>query len=502
MKKRGIQVFIAIAMVLCLLIPLFTVADVSAGLPPGETEELVGFGVKPSYWEMKKLGEKQLTAGAKYIILKDGKLVREEWRNVTGDPECKWEIEGATHFVADQPGNVEAGGKAGTAIITATYKKFIGKAKVVVIDSVDKKGAAKAAQALRDYARDLRHKGLFEMVVYTFTGYPDLGAASEADRVAEEFEKIAQDSDPPSEYTEVFQIRPRTLDPWLPEPTTSFDFAAINFINNELRVIEEMEALAVSLERQGTAYSVEEFSYYKLQMQAVLDYTNMLIADLTGLASSSAEFYEERVKLGVTVTPEDVISYQQRIATEGFSADELQILKEGLLATDEEIAWIKSEILSIDPVAQWAELESALPELDTFILSTLLPEFNWLASEAEKILLSIPVHCFIATAAYGTPMAEEIQVLREFRDQYLLTNPVGEALVEFYYEISPPMAEFINEHPALKPVVRAGLVPAIAISTLAVNTTLAQKIAIVSSLAVVSALLVIWLRKRVRGNAN
>jgi hypothetical protein len=70
--------------------------------------------------------------------------------------------------------------------------------------------------------------------------------------------------------------------------------------------------------------------------------------------------------------------------------------------------------------------------------------------------------CFIATAAYGTAIAEEIQILREFRDQYLLTNPLGQGLVDVYYRISPPIADFITEHPSLKPIVRAGLVPVVA----------------------------------------
>jgi len=89
-----------------------------------------------------------------------------------------------------------------------------------------------------------------------------------------------------------------------------------------------------------------------------------------------------------------------------------------------------------------------------------------------------------------------VQTLRDFRDQYLETNPVGSALVSAYYELSPPMAEFIDEHPALKPVVRAALMPAVALSTVAVNTTLAQMIAIVSGLALVSLALGIWLRRR------
>lgn len=63
--------------------------------------------------------------------------------------------------------------------------------------------------------------------------------------------------------------------------------------------------------------------------------------------------------------------------------------------------------------------------------------------------------CFIATAAYGTPMAEEVDILRQFRDELLLNNPVGRAFVSVYYKLSPPIAEFISEHQVLRTVVRA-----------------------------------------------
>jgi hypothetical protein len=104
--------------------------------------------------------------------------------------------------------------------------------------------------------------------------------------------------------------------------------------------------------------------------------------------------------------------------------------------------------------------------------------------------------CCVATAAYGTPVAEEIEILREFRDEYLLTNPVGKGLVEFYYRVSPPMAEFITEHPSLKPIVRIGLVPAVAMSTVAANTTPVKKAAIIGLLVLVSVALAIWAKRR------
>jgi hypothetical protein len=108
--------------------------------------------------------------------------------------------------------------------------------------------------------------------------------------------------------------------------------------------------------------------------------------------------------------------------------------------------------------------------------------------------------CFIATAAYGTPMAKEIQILREVRDEYLLTNPLGQAFVHLYYKISPPIATFITDHTSLKPIVRAGLLPAVAMSTVAVNTTTAEKMVILGLLVLVSVAVAIWAtRRRSRG---
>jgi DNA-binding beta-propeller fold protein YncE len=109
----------------------------------------------------------------------------------------------------------------------------------------------------------------------------------------------------------------------------------------------------------------------------------------------------------------------------------------------------------------------------------------------------VPV-CFIATAAYGTPMADEIQVLREFRDEYMLTNPVGEALVDIYCRVSPPVAESITERPNLGPIVRAGLTPAVAVSKIVVDTSAAEKVAILGLLLLSVAFAVWAIRRRDR----
>jgi hypothetical protein len=64
------------------------------------------------------------------------------------------------------------------------------------------------------------------------------------------------------------------------------------------------------------------------------------------------------------------------------------------------------------------------------------------------------IGCFIATAAYGTSTAEQIDVLREFRDLVLLNSAVGSRFVALYYQLSPPIADFIAGNELVRTLVR------------------------------------------------
>jgi len=67
--------------------------------------------------------------------------------------------------------------------------------------------------------------------------------------------------------------------------------------------------------------------------------------------------------------------------------------------------------------------------------------------------------CFIATAAFGSPLERHVQVLRDLRNQYLLTNPLGRTFVHLYYEFSPPLADFIAKNAVPRAVTRVCLYP-------------------------------------------
>ena len=92
--------------------------------------------------------------------------------------------------------------------------------------------------------------------------------------------------------------------------------------------------------------------------------------------------------------------------------------------------------------------------------------------------------CFIATAAFGSPLHPYVNILREFRDRYLLTNYPGRYFVSTYYYYSPSIAKTVEEYTILKSVVKISLIPAIMFSSFMVKTTLAEKIAVVGVLII------------------
>jgi hypothetical protein len=142
----------------------------------------------------------------------------------------------------------------------------------------------------------------------------------------------------------------------------------------------------------------------------------------------------------------------------------------------------------------WSGDVDTIANVDAATTTIIMDSSYSITADFQATSTSSP--CCTATAAFGTPMAQEIGILRQFRDEQLLTNPVGEALVDLYYTVSPPVAGFITEHPGLKPMVRAGLAPAVVMSTIAVSTSPAEKAAILGLLVLAAAALVMWVVRR------
>jgi hypothetical protein len=72
--------------------------------------------------------------------------------------------------------------------------------------------------------------------------------------------------------------------------------------------------------------------------------------------------------------------------------------------------------------------------------------------------------CFVATAAWGSPLAKDVGVLRRLRDRQLQSNGVGRALVSAYYRVGPVLADVIRQRETLRAAARAALRPVVALA--------------------------------------
>lgn len=77
----------------------------------------------------------------------------------------------------------------------------------------------------------------------------------------------------------------------------------------------------------------------------------------------------------------------------------------------------------------------------------IIKNFMKSASEAKS-------RCYIATSAFDSPWAPEVEILRTWRDDFLMKSALGRFLTQIYYRTSPPIARFMDSLPAVKPFVR------------------------------------------------
>ena len=87
--------------------------------------------------------------------------------------------------------------------------------------------------------------------------------------------------------------------------------------------------------------------------------------------------------------------------------------------------------------------------------------------------------CFIATASYGSYLHPHVKIFRDFRDQYLLPYAPGRYFVSTYYKYSPPIADIIAEHYALRVLTRIILLPFLLVAVIFVKATIVQKIFVI-----------------------
>ncbi len=98
---------------------------------------------------------------------------------------------------------------------------------------------------------------------------------------------------------------------------------------------------------------------------------------------------------------------------------------------------------------------------------TILPQAATTTSTQPSSQTSSPSKCFIATATYGSEIAPEVALLRNFRDAEVMQTSAGRSFMlafnAFYYSFSPQVASFIAFYGPVRPVMKVTLYPLIGI---------------------------------------
>ncbi len=205
-----------------------------------------------------------------------------------------------------------------------------------------------------------------------------------------------------------------------------------------------------------------------------------LTAAYTTTPLASAATIELRPSLSSLVTNDGGVAGRQQYSVILKDVDGKQVLENGI-----EWASSDSSSLEIDSNGFATALQAVTNASITAALGNLTENASLSADNPVTMTAGTPRdctlkgsdrRCFIATAAFGSPLHPYVEILREFRDSYLLTNSPGRDIVSLYYLYSPLIAKQIEDHAILKTIVKLFLIPVIIFAELMVKTTGTEQI--------------------------
>jgi hypothetical protein len=179
-----------------------------------------------------------------------------------------------------------------------------------------------------------------------------------------------------------------------------------------------------------------------------------------------------RLRFRVPVSPRRLARYELRVGTEPI--DDRASFERALPAVEPRIDRVELRVPVDGGPGELVELDfgGLTPQTSYWVAMRAVDECNARGPIVVGQLATTEIHfttvspCFVATAAYGSPLEARVGSLRRLRDRHLRTNTVGRALVRAYEAVGPHAADVIRDSDALRALTRAALAPLVALADL------------------------------------
>ena len=202
------------------------------------------------------------------------------------------------------------------------------------------------------------------------------------------------------------------------------------------------------------------------------DHSEVTITPISGSGSGSGcELTEEGCYNPSTVTVDvgGVVIFSNtdgaaHTFSSGVPSDDIIGLEfdSGMLSAGDSAEWIPEN------VGEFPYFCMIHPWMDGLIIVQEVEESHTEEVEESKVVTNLESEengggCLIATAAYGSELSPQVQLLREIRDNQLLNTEAGSAFMntfnDVYYSFSPYIADIERENPLFKEAVKISLTP-------------------------------------------